>query len=82
MPFPPPQPRVESDSECTICHKKLLIAGNNDTLTPSYVIDDVELSCKHHFHQSCILEYAASSVDARERCALCHAKVSDRNGSF
>ncbi len=83
MPLPSPQPSVESDQECAICHEQLLIADNdNDPLTPSYVIDDVELSCKHHFHQSCILEHAASSADARKRCALCRAKVSDGEGSF
>lgn len=82
MPLPPPQPSVISDRDCAICHEQLLIAGNDDPLTPSYVIDDVELSCKHHFHQSCILEYAASSAKARERCAVCRAKVSDSNGSF
>ena len=83
MPLPDPQPEIHSDHECTICHEPLhLPSTDKSPLEPSYVIDDVELSCSHHFHQSCILEYAASSPNARERCSICRAKITDRQGRF
>ena len=83
MQLPPPQTIVYSDNECSICHDPLILPNSHDDpLDPSYVIDDVELSCTHHFHQSCILEYAASSDEAREHCALCRAKVTDNYGCF
>ena len=67
---------------CAICHESLILPSNDDPLTPSFIIDDVQLRCNHHFHWSCILEYASSSEDARERCSLCRANVLDRNGNF
>lgn len=83
MPLPDPQSKVYSVTECAICYEPLLVPNNtNDAFEPSYGIDDVELSCKHHFHESCTLEYAASSPDARQRCVLCRAKVIDSNGRF
>lgn len=82
MPLPPPKPEVYLDSDCTICHEPLLIPSSHEPLEPSYVIDDVQLRCSHHFHKSCLLEYAVSSPDARERCALCRANVLDSSGAF
>ena len=82
MPFPPPKSEVHIDSDCTICHSPLLIPSSHEPLSPSYVIDDVQLRCSHHFHKSCLLEYAVSSPDARSRCALCHANVLSSSGAF
>lgn len=82
MPLPPPKPEVHIDSDCTICHEPLLIPSSHEPLVPSYEIDDVQLQCSHHFHKSCLLEYAVSSPDARERCALCRANVLDNSGAF
>lgn len=83
MPLPPPKASVHSKNECSICHDPLVIPNNDDNpLNPSYVIDDVELRCKHHFHQSCVIEYAAASPDGRQRCPLCRASVLDSNGDF
>ena len=81
MPLPPPKPEVYSDRDCAICHEPLLIPSDN-TLEPSYVIDDVQLRCSHHFHKSCLLDYAVSSPDAHERCALCRANLLDSRGAF
>ncbi|CAD6576660.1 MAG: hypothetical protein ASARMPREDX12_008560 [Alectoria sarmentosa] len=82
MPLPPPKPELYIDSDCTICHEPLLIPSSHEPLVPSYEIDDVQLQCSHHFHKSCLLEYAVSSPDARERCALCRANVLDSSGVF
>lgn len=82
MPMPPPKPEVYADSDCAICHEPLLIPSDHESLEPSYVIDDVQLRCSHHFHKSCLLDYAVSSHDARERCALCRANVLDNSGAF
>lgn len=82
MPLPPPKAEVYSDSECTICYEPLLVPNDNNPLEPSYVIDDVQLPCSHHFHKSCLLEYAASSPDGHERCVLCRANVLDNRGAF
>ena len=83
MPLPPPKASVCSNEECSICHDPLVVPNNDDNpLNPSYVIDDVELRCKHHFHQSCVIEYAVVSPNARQRCPLCRANVLDANGNF
>ncbi len=82
MPLPPPKADVYSDSDCAICHEPLLIPCDDLPLEPSYMIDDAQLRCSHHFHQSCLLEYAVASPDAHERCALCRANVLDNSGAF
>lgn len=84
MPLPPPKASVHSENECSIRHDRLVVPNNDDDpLEPSYVIDDVELRCKHHFHKSCAIDYAiAASHNERQRCPLCHANVLDSNGDF
>ena len=82
MSLPVPKPSVLADEDCSICHEPLVLPNDDDPLSPSFVIDDVKLHCGHHFHQSCIVEYAISSPDARQRCALCRASVVDNNGNF
>ena len=83
MPLPPPKPSVHSDEDCAICHEKLVVPHNDgNPLHPSYVIDDVKLRCGHHFHRSCVTEYAESSPNARQRCSLCRANVLDHDGNF
>ena len=46
------------------------------------MIDDVQLRCGHHFHQSCIIDHARSSPSARERCTTCGANDLDTNGRY
>ncbi|KAF2263477.1 hypothetical protein CC78DRAFT_533903 [Lojkania enalia] len=70
-----------SGKDCAICKEPLLVPSSNNG-QPSYVIDDVEFRCKHHFHWSCILEHSISSHDARNRCALCRQSVLDSQGEF
>ena len=83
MPLPPPKPQMHSEDQCAICHEPLIISNDDDDPSkPSYVIDDLELRCGHHFHQSCVMEYALSSPSARERCATCRANVLDNHGRF
>ena len=83
MPLPDPKPEIYSEDDCAICHEPLVIPSDDaNPLNPSYVIDDVELTCGHHFHQSCIMEYALSSPNARECCALCRSNVLDEDGNF
>lgn len=82
MPLPPPKPEVHTDSDCTICHNPLLIPSSHEPLEPSYVIDDVQLRCSHHFHKGCLLNYAVSSPNTRSQCALCRADVLDSSGAF
>lgn len=83
MPLPSPKPELYSEDDCTICHKRLLIPNNDaDPLELSWAIDDAQLCCGHRFHQSCILEYASSSPDARKRCPLCGANVLDKSGRY
>ncbi|KAJ8516496.1 hypothetical protein ONZ45_g6196 [Pleurotus djamor] len=74
-------PPKASDNDCAICHEPLLVPSNDDE-KPSLLIDDVALRCKHHFHWSCILEYALSSPEARNRCALCRQSVLNARGQF
>ncbi|KAJ4371263.1 hypothetical protein N0V83_004480 [Neocucurbitaria cava] len=82
MPVPPStNPPTASDKDCAICHEPLLVPSSNDDKL-SFIIDDVEFRCKHHFHWACILEYATSSNDARNRCALCRQSVLDSRGKF
>ncbi|KAF2175157.1 ankyrin [Zopfia rhizophila CBS 207.26] len=82
MPFPPStNPPTVSDKDCAICHEPLLVPSSNHG-QPSYLIDDVEFRCKHHFHWGCILEYSISSFDARNRCALCRQSVLNSKGEF
>ncbi|KAI4146590.1 MAG: hypothetical protein L6R39_003402 [Caloplaca ligustica] len=83
MPFPPPKPQVLTENDCAICHEPLIDSNHDaDPLEPSLVIDDVQLRCGHHFHKSCILEYAVSSPAARERCAICRANVLNEGGRY
>ena len=83
MPLPPPKPQVYTQNECTICHEPLIRSNNEaEPLEPSYVINDVQLRCGHHFHKSCILEYALTSPAARERCAICHTNVLNESGRY
>ena len=83
MPLPQPKASVHSENDCAICHKPLILPNyDDDPSEPSFVIDDAELRCGHHFHQSCIIEYAAASEEARRRCALCRANVLSANGDF
>ena len=82
MPLPPHtnQPTA-SGEDCAICHEPLLVPSADDR-KPSYIIDDVELRCKHHFHWSCILEYFESSSDVYRRCPLCRQSVLNSQGEF
>lgn len=74
---------VHAENDCAICHEPLLDSlSDQDPLEASFVIDDVQLRCGHHFHKSSIAEYALSSPDARERCALCRAHVLNSNGEY
>lgn len=82
MPLPPPRPPNPSDRECAICHEWLLEPTTDDPLQPSYILDDAELPCGHRFHQSCLVEYATSSAEARQRCALCRQSIAGANGAF
>ena len=82
MLLPQPKAEVYSDSDCAICHEPLLIPCDHKPLEPSYVIDDVQLRCSHHFHKSCLLDYAVASPDDHERCVLCRANVLDNSGAF
>lgn len=82
MPVPPSiNPPTASDKDCAICHEPLLVPSSNNGQL-SFLIDDVEFRCKHHFHWDCILEYSMSSYDARTRCALCRQIVLDSHGEF
>jgi hypothetical protein len=83
MPLPAPKPEVHSEDQCAICYEPLIVPNNDDEPSkPSYVIDDVQLRCGHHFHKSCIMGYALSSPSARERCAMCRANVLDNSGRY
>lgn len=70
------------NSDCAICHEPLLIPSHHEPLEASYVIDDIQLRCLHHFHKSCLLEYFASSPGAHERYALCRVNVLNDRGAF
>ncbi|KAL8689503.1 MAG: hypothetical protein Q9218_004842 [Villophora microphyllina] len=81
MPFPAPKPAVHAQDDCAICHEPLVDSNsNNNPLEPSYVIDDVQLRCGHHFHKSCVVEHALSSPDACQRCAICRSNFLNSNG--
>lgn len=83
MTLPPPKPEIHSEDQCAICYEPLIVPNDDDEPSkPSYVIDDVQLRCGHHFHKSCIMEYALSSPSARERCAMCRANVLDNSGRY
>jgi hypothetical protein len=82
MPFSPSvDPPTASDKDCAICHEPLLVPSS-DHGQPSYLIDDVEFCCKHHFHWACILDYSVFSHDARNRCAFCRQSVLNSQGEF
>lgn len=82
IPFPSStNPPTVSHEVCAICHEPLLVPSIDDE-QPSYLIDDVEFPCKHHFHWGCILEYSISSSDARNRCAFCRQSVLNSEGEF
>ena len=83
MPFPSPKLPVHTENKCTICNESLLDSNNDaDPSEPSYVIDDVQLRCGHHFHRSCIIERALLSPAVRERCTICRANVLNKSGHF
>jgi hypothetical protein len=82
MPIPPStRPPTAIDEECALCNKPLLVPSSNDQ-TASFIIDDVELLCQHHFHMNCIIEDAKSRGDIRDQCALCSEHVLDQDGAF
>jgi hypothetical protein len=80
-----PQPRPENyslEDDCAICFERLLIPATTGEVGPSYVIDDIKLRCKHHFHWSCFEEYDRASPENRSKCPLCRGNTLNTRGEL
>lgn len=59
---------------CALCDDLLIIPNPDD---PSYppIPDDVILRCAHHFHWTCLMDYATSLSSPLTTCPSCHQNV-------
>ncbi|KAG9019615.1 hypothetical protein FRB90_012461 [Tulasnella sp. 427] len=65
-----------SDERCSICDQGLVVAPED--LAESSYLDDVELSCTHHFHWTCYAEWEED--ESRGKCPLCGESSLDQRG--